>query len=102
MLCAIGEGGSGKTSASIATLSDLAASARKSETTNSEDTNRNRNSVVSDVTADADADAKSCFPVFVALPPVKQYLLHSAVISREEQYHRRRCNVAPRAHPSFV
>ena len=38
VLCVIGEGGSGKTSASIAILSDLATSARKSESTSNEDT----------------------------------------------------------------
>ena len=74
VLCVIGEGGSGKTSASIAVLSDLA--------TSNEDTNRNRNrnSVVSDVTADA--DAKPCFPVFVALPTVKQHLLEKGGLDR--------------------
>ena len=80
VLCVIGEGGSGKTSASIAILSDLATSARKSESTSSEDTNRNRNSVVSDVTADA--DAKPYFPVFVALPTVKQHLLEKGGLDR--------------------
>ena len=80
VLCVIGEGGSGKTSASIAILSDLATSARKSESTDSEDTNRNRNSVVSDVTADA--DAKPYFPVFVALPTVKQHLLEKGGLDR--------------------
>ena len=78
VLCVIGEGGSGKTSASIAILSDLATSARKSESTDSEDTNRN--SVVSDVTADA--DAKQYFPVFVALPTVKQHLLEKGGLDR--------------------
>ena len=82
VLCVIGEGGSGKTSASIAILSDLATSARKSESTSNEDTNtnRNRNSVVSDVTADA--DAKPYFPVFVALPTVKQHLLEKGGLDR--------------------
>ena len=84
VLCVIGEGGSGKTSASIAILSDLATSARKSESTRNEDTttitNRNRNSVVSDVTADA--DAKPYFPVFVALPTVKQHLLEKGGLDR--------------------
>ena len=80
VLCVIGEGGSGKTSASIAILSDLATSARKSESTSNEDTNRNRNSVVSDVTADA--DAKLYFPVFVALPTVKQHLLEKGGLDR--------------------
>ena len=75
VLCVIGEGGSGKTSASIAILSDLATSARKSE-----NTSRNRNSVVSDVTADA--DAKPYFPVFVALPTVKQHLLEKGGLDR--------------------
>ena len=82
VLCVIGEGGSGKTSASIAILSDLATSARKSESTSNEDTtintNRNRNSVVSDVTA----DAKPYFPVFVALPTVKQHLLEKGGLDR--------------------
>ena len=82
VLCVIGEGGSGKTSASIAILSDLATSARKSESTSNEDTttntNRNRNSVVSDVTA----DAKPYFPVFVALPTVKQHLLKKGGLDR--------------------
>ena len=78
VLCVIGEGGSGKTSASIAILSDLATSARKSESTNSEDTNRNRNSVVSDVAA----AAKPYFPVFVALPTVKQHLLEKGGLDR--------------------
>ena len=86
VLCVIGEGGSGKTSASIAILSDLATSARKSESTSNEDTttntHRNRNSVVSDVTADADADAKPYFPVFVALPTVKQHLLEKGGLDR--------------------
>ena len=86
VLCVIGEGGSGKTSASIAILSDLATSAKKSESTSNEDTkrnrNRNRNSVVSDVTADADADAKPYFPVFVALPTVKQHLLEKGGLDR--------------------
>ena len=88
VLCVIGEGGSGKTSASIAILSDLATSARKSESTSNEDTttnrNRNRNSVVGDVTADADADAsvKPYFPVFVALPTVKQHLLEKGGLDR--------------------
>ena len=84
VLCVIGEGGSGKTSASIAILSDLATSARKSESTSNEDTttnrNANRNSVVSDVTADA--DAKPYFPVFVALPTVKQHLLEKGGLDR--------------------
>ena len=82
VLCVIGEGGSGKTSASIAILSDLATSARKSESTSNEDTttNRNRNSVVSAVTADA--DAKPYFPVFVALPTVKQHLLEKGGLDR--------------------
>ena len=88
VLCVIGEGGSGKTSASIAILSDLATSARKRESTSSEDTttntnrnrNRNRNTVVSDVTADA--DAKPYFPVFVALPTVKQHLLEKGGLDR--------------------
>ena len=84
VLCVIGEGGSGKTSASIAILSDLATSARKSESTSNEDTttntDRNRNSVVSDVTADA--DAKPYFPVFVALPTVKQHLLEKGGLDR--------------------
>ena len=84
VLCVIGEGGSGKTSASIAILSDLATSARKSESTSNEDRttsrNRNRNSVVSDVTADA--DAKPYFPVFVALPTVKQHLLEKGGLDR--------------------
>ena len=88
VLCVIGEGGSGKTSASIAILSDLATSARKSESTSNEDTttnrnrnrNRNRNSVVSDVTVDA--DAKPYFPVFVALPTVKQHLLEKGGLDR--------------------
>ena len=84
VLCVIGEGGSGKTSASIAILSDLATSARKSESTSNEDTtanrNRNRNSAVSDVTADA--DAKPYFPVFVALPTVKQHLLEKGGLDR--------------------
>ena len=84
VLCVIGEGGSGKTSASIAILSDLATSARKSESTSNEDTtvktNRNRTSVVSDVTADA--DAKPYFPVFVALPTVKQHLLEKGGLDR--------------------
>ena len=78
VLCVIGEGGSGKTSASIAILSDLATSARKSENISSEGTNRNRNSVVSDVTA----DAKPYFPVFVALPTVKQHLLEKGGLDR--------------------
>ena len=86
VLCVIGEGGSGKTSASIAILSDLATSARKSESTSNEDSNRNRNrsrySVVSDVTADADGDAKPYFPVFVALPTVKQHLLDKGGLDR--------------------
>ena len=80
VLCVIGEGGSGKTSASIAILSDLATSARKSESTSNEDTNRKRNSVVSDVTADV--DAKPYFPVFVALPTVKQHLLEKGGLDR--------------------
>ena len=80
VLCVIGEGGSGKTSASIAILSDLATSAKKSEGTSNEDTNRNRNSVVSDVTADA--DAKPYFPVFVALPTVKRHLLEKGGLDR--------------------
>ena len=84
VLCVIGEGGSGKTSASIAILSDLATSARKSESTSNEDTptdtNRNRSSVVSDVTADT--DAKPYFPVFVALPTVKQHLLEKGGLDR--------------------
>ena len=84
VLCVIGEGGSGKTSASIAILSDLATSARKSESTSNEDTtantNRNRKSVVSDVTADA--DAKPYFPVFVSLPTVKQHLLEKGGLDR--------------------
>ena len=83
VLCVIGEGGSGKTSASIAILSDLATSGRKSESTSNEDTtnsNKNRNSVVSDVTADA--DAKPYFPVFVALPTVKQHLLEKGGLDR--------------------
>ena len=75
VLCVIGEGGSGKTSASIAILSDLATSARKSGKTSSEDTNRNRNSVVA-------ADAKPYFPVFVALPTVKQHLLEKGGLDR--------------------
>ena len=81
-LCVIGEGGSGKTSASIAILSDLATSARKSESTSNEDTttNRSRNSVVGDVTEDA--DAKPYFPVFVALPTVKQHLLEKGGLDR--------------------
>ena len=74
VLCVIGEGGSGKTSASIAILSDLATSARKSESTNSEDTNRNRNSVVS--------GARPYFPVFVALPTVKQHLIEKGGLDR--------------------
>ena len=82
VLCVIGEGGSGKTSASIAILSDLATSAKKSGSTTNEDTNRNgnRNSVVSDVTEDA--DAKPYFPVFVALPTVKQHLLEKGGLDR--------------------
>ena len=80
VLCVIGEGGSGKTSASIAILSDLATSARKSENTSNEDTNRNRSSAVRDVTADA--DAKPYFPVFVALPTVKQHLLEKGGLDR--------------------
>ena len=82
VLCVIGEGGSGKTSASIAILSDLAMSARNNESTSNEDTNRNRNrnSVVSDVTSDA--DAKPYFPVFVALPTVKQHLLEKGGLDR--------------------
>ena len=79
VLCVIGDGGSGKTSASIAILSDLATSARKSESTNNEDTNRNRNSVVGDP---ADADAKPYFPVFVALPTVKQHLLEKGGLDK--------------------
>ena len=59
VLCVIGEGGSGKTSASIAILSDLATSARKK-----------------------DADAKPYFPVFVALPTVKQHLLEKGGLDR--------------------
>ena len=78
VLCVIGEGGSGKTSASIAILSDLATSARKSEWTSNDYTSRN--SVVSDVTADA--DAKPYFPVFVALPTVKQHLLEKGGLDR--------------------
>ena len=82
VLCVIGEGGSGKTSASIAILSDLATSARKSESTSNEDTKTitNTNSVVSDVTADA--DVKPYFPVFVALPTVKQHLLEKGGLDR--------------------
>ena len=82
VLCVIGDGGSGKTSASIAILSDLATSAKKSGSTTNEDTNRNgnRNSVVSDVTEDA--DAKPYFPVFVALPTVKQHLLEKGGLDR--------------------
>ena len=72
VLCVIGEGGSGKTSASIAILSDLATSARKSESTSDE--------VTED--ADADADAKPYFPVFVALPTVKQHLLEKGGLDR--------------------
>ena len=68
VLCVIGEGGSGKTSASIAILSDLATSARKSESTNNEVTEH--------------ADAKPYFPVFVALPTVKQHLLEKGGLDR--------------------
>ena len=59
VLCVIGEGGSGKTSASIAIMSDLATSARKK-----------------------DRDAKPYFPVFVALPTVKQHLLEKGGLDR--------------------
>ena len=38
--------------------------------------------MVSDVTADADADAKPYFPVFVALPTVKQHLLEKGGLDR--------------------
>ena len=68
VLCVIGEGGSGKTSASIAILSDLATSARKSEITSDEVTEH--------------ADAKPYFPVFVALPTVKQHLLEKGGLDR--------------------
>ena len=65
VLCVIGEGGSGKTSASIAILSDLASSAKK----DSSESNK-------------DGDAKPYFPVFVALPTVKQHLLEKGGLDR--------------------
>ena len=65
VLCVIGEGGSGKTSASIAILSDLATSARKKDS----GTKKYRN-------------AKPYFPVFVALPTVKQHLLEKGGLDR--------------------
>ena len=68
VLCVIGEGGSGKTSASIAILSDLATCARKSDSTS--------NKVAKH------ADAKPYFPVFVALPTVKQHLLEKGGLDR--------------------
>ena len=65
VLCVIGEGGSGKTSASIAILSDLATSAKKK-----------------DCDSTQDGDAKPYFPVFVALPTVKQHLLEKGGLDR--------------------
>ena len=68
VLCVIGEGGSGKTSASIAILSDLATSARKNSNKDS-DSNK-------------EGGAKPYFPVFVALPTVKQHLLEKGGLDR--------------------
>ena len=65
VLCVIGEGGSGKTSASIAILSDLATSAKKK-----------------DSDCKKDGDRKPYFPVFVALPTVKQHLLEKGGLDR--------------------
>ena len=62
VLCVIGEGGSGKTSAAIAILSDLATSARKMDSGTKKD--------------------KPYFPVFVALPTVKQHLLEKGGLDR--------------------
>ena len=64
--CLVGEGGSGKTSASIAILSGLVQSV-----TNTDSEWR-----------DTDVDAKPYFPVFVALPTVKKHLLEEGGLDR--------------------
>ena len=75
VLCVIGEGGSGKTSASIAILSNVCEEERQHQQRRHNDKHKhNRNSVVSDV--------KPYFPVFVALPTVKQHLLEKGGLDR--------------------
>ena len=85
-LCVVGEGGSGKTSAAIAILSELATGQSvppdeepptDAHTSSTDGDDRNRSDACS-----VDVKRKPYFPVFVALPTVKRSLLEHGGLGR--------------------